>query len=58
MNLEKMNLVEMNSQEIKETSGGFLGFLIAAIIIVAAVIFANDGNDSTETYVNGVRVGN
>jgi len=58
MNLEKMNLVEMNSQEIKETSGGFLGFLVAAIILVAAVIFANDGNESTETYVNGVRVGN
>jgi len=58
MNFEKMNLVEMSSQEVKETSGGFLGFLVAAIIIVAAVIFANDGNDSTETYVNGIRVGN
>jgi hypothetical protein len=32
MNLEKMNLVELNPQEMKETEGGFFGFLVAAFI--------------------------
>lgn len=28
MNLEKLNVVEMNSQEIKETEGGLIWFVV------------------------------
>nr|WP_315252324.1 class IIb bacteriocin, lactobin A/cerein 7B family [uncultured Flavobacterium sp.] len=33
MNLEKMNLVELNAQEAKETEGGFLFELLLGLVI-------------------------
>ena len=57
MNLDNLNLVELNAQEMKETEGGFWGLLIVGIILLAAVIFANDDNPDTITTVNGTRVG-
>ena len=57
MNLDNLNLVELNAQEMKETEGGFWGLLIIGIILLAAVIFANDDNPNTITTVNGTRVG-
>ncbi|WPO80236.1 class IIb bacteriocin, lactobin A/cerein 7B family [Flavobacterium sp. KACC 22761] len=35
MNLEKMNLVELNAQEVEEIEGGFLLEILAGIIIGA-----------------------
>ncbi|PIY09925.1 MAG: hypothetical protein COZ17_11530 [Flavobacteriaceae bacterium CG_4_10_14_3_um_filter_33_47] len=57
-NLENFSVQELNAKEIKNTNGGFLGILIAAVIIIAAGIFANDGNNNTQTYIDGDRVGN
>lgn len=31
MNLEKLNLVELDAQEVKETEGGFLGLVTLGI---------------------------
>jgi hypothetical protein len=31
MDLKNLNLVEMNSQEMRKTEGGFLGYVIAAL---------------------------
>lgn len=56
-NLEVYGVKELNASEIKETQGGFLGILVAAIVIIAAGIFANDGNNRTQTYIDGERVG-
>ena len=36
MNLEKMNLVELNAQEMKETEGGFL--LTMLVVLVGLLI--------------------
>lgn len=36
MNLEKLNLVELDTQEVKETDGGFF-FLIPLATVVMAV---------------------
>ena len=36
MDLEKLNLVELNAQEIQETEGGLLGLLILAAPWVGA----------------------
>ncbi len=59
MNLENLGLVELNAQEVKEVQGGFwLGLLILAVSIAIAYYFATDGNENTETIVDGVRVGN
>ena len=59
MNLDNLNLVELNAQEDKEINGGsLLGLLIFATICIIAYCFASDGNDRTETYIDGVRVGN
>ena len=50
MNLEKLNLVELDAQEVKETDGGFipLPWLVAGAVIVgvAALGFYN-GYSST-----------
>lgn len=57
-NLENFGVQELSAKEIKNTTGGFLGILFAAIVIIVAGIFANDGKDNTQTYIDGVRVGN
>jgi len=38
MNLEKMNLVELNAQEAKETEGG-LFFLLVGLVLLAAAAY-------------------
>ena len=59
MNLENLGLVELNAQEVQEVEGGFwLGLLLLVAIAIIAYCAATDGNERTETYVNGVRVGN
>ena len=57
MNLEKMNLVELNAQEVKEVGGGFLGLLIFAAICILAYCWASDGLERTKVFVDGVQVG-
>jgi len=32
MNLENLNLVELNAQEVQETEGGIIGWIIAAVV--------------------------
>jgi lactobin A/cerein 7B family class IIb bacteriocin len=56
-NLESLGVQELNTKEIKEINGGFLGILIAVTIIIAAGIFANDGKDNTQVHIGGERVG-
>ncbi len=34
MNLEKLNLVELNAQEVKETEGGFLPLIIVGACLL------------------------
>ena len=36
MNLEKLNLVELNAQEVKETEGGTWGVILTAIGMAGA----------------------
>jgi lactobin A/cerein 7B family class IIb bacteriocin len=42
MNLEKLNLVELNAQEVKETEGGFLPIVLACITITGATYYAGE----------------
>ena len=37
MNLEKLNLVELNAQELKETEGGFWPAIIIGALVGAAL---------------------
>lgn len=37
MNLEKLNLVELNAQEVQETEGGFWGAIIVGALVGAAL---------------------
>ena len=36
MNLEKLNLVELNAQEVKETEGCFIPLIVLAVVAVCA----------------------
>ena len=36
MNLEKLNLVELNTQELKETEGGWWGAALSLVLYVAS----------------------
>lgn len=40
MNLEKLNLVELDAQEVKETEGGFLPLVILAVTMVVHPVTA------------------
>jgi hypothetical protein len=50
MNLEKLNVAELNSQEIKETEGGIIGVIVAGIVIGAAVEIMGD----TDCFIDGL----
>jgi lactobin A/cerein 7B family class IIb bacteriocin len=56
-NLENLGVQELNTKEMKDINGGFLGILLVVSLIIVAGIFANDDNDRTRTYVDGKRVG-
>jgi lactobin A/cerein 7B family class IIb bacteriocin len=40
MNLKKMNLVELNAQEVKEIEGGFLFALLAGVLVIGLIKLA------------------
>ncbi|MFE3872286.1 class IIb bacteriocin, lactobin A/cerein 7B family [Flavobacterium sp. ZS1P70] len=40
MNLKKMNLVELNAQEVQEIEGGFLLELLAGVLVIGLVKLA------------------
>jgi len=43
---------------MQNTEGGFLGVVFAVVVIALAIWAATDDDPSTETYVDGERVGN
>jgi hypothetical protein len=54
MNLEKLNLVELNAQEVQETEGGLFGWddLVIGVLVGAAVQIMNDW-ENFEAGLNG-----
>ena len=56
MKLDKLNLVELNAQEQKETEGGLLGFLLVAVpFVVAAVAGIGIAGSAQQGYNAGVK---
>ena len=55
-NLENYGVQELNAGEIREINGG--SWLLLALFVVIAIIFAKDGNSNTATRINGNRIGN
>ncbi|HFK5587200.1 TPA: class IIb bacteriocin, lactobin A/cerein 7B family [Elizabethkingia anophelis] len=51
MNLEKLNLVELNAQEMRKTEGGWLQAALA--IAGAAIYLYNEGGDFIKGYKQG-----
>lgn len=42
LELQNFGVVEMDSKEMRETEGGFLAFLIFAVIVVASLFASKD----------------
>jgi hypothetical protein len=55
MNLEKLNLVELNAQEVQETEGGLLWYQIAGAIITAAIATYDAVSDMHAGYVEAYK---
>lgn len=51
-NLESFGVRELSTKEMKQVNGGFLAFLIAIAIMIAAGIIANDNNPNTSVIVS------
>ena len=58
MKLEKLNLEELNAQEMKNIEGGFWGALFFLAMCIIGYHFATDGNENTALIIDGNRVGN
>jgi hypothetical protein len=54
MNLEKLNLVELNAQEVQETEGGIFGLddLVIGVLVAAAAQVMSDW-ENFEAGLNG-----
>jgi len=55
MNLEKLNLVELNAQEVKETEGGFWGAIIVGALVGAAL--TQDLDSLKSAFMEGYNAG-
>jgi hypothetical protein len=56
MNLEKLNLVELDAQEVQETEGGFFGIDDLALMAVGALVgalFTQDLDSLANAYNQG-----
>lgn len=52
-NLEKFDVQELNSKEIKETQGGFLNYVITAAVALTAMGI-HDAIDYPEAFLDGL----
>ena len=51
MNLEKLNLVELNTQELKETEGGFWGEVGAGLLLYGIL----SAIEYPDAFLNGLK---
>ena len=56
MNLEKLNLVELNAQEVQETEGGIWPLVVAAATYFLVETVTNPVSSHT-AFSNGIKAG-